>query len=395
MTLTKVMCLGVSRYNRPMSLNILNGLSPQEFLSDFWQKKPLLVRAAFPGFQDFVSLATLQVLAQRDDVLSRLISEREGVWSVKPGPFTLRDYRGLKRAHWSLLVQGLDQLLPAGKGLLSQFDFIPHARLDDLMVSFAPKDGGVGPHFDSYDVFLLQGQGHKRWQVSQQSDHALIPDAPLRILQRFEAEQEWILGPGDMLYLPPGYAHYGVALNDCLTYSIGFRAASQQELCSQFLVHLQDRVTVEGMYEDTDLKLQAHPAEIGAAMLAKVSATLNQIVWDDGAVAQFLGGYLTEPKPHIFFDAPTRVLSYAKFRQAAEKRGLHLSLKSQMLFVGEQFFLNGEEVRVAGAARTLLMQLADRRGLPGPLALPDAAAAWLYEGYQAGFLFLGTRAELE
>lgn len=378
-----------------MKLAMLNGLTAQQFLSEFWQKKPLLIRGAFPGFKDFVSLESLQALARRDDVLSRLIAEREGEWSVKQGPLKASDFRGLKRAHWSFLVQGIDQLVPAGKALLSQFDFIPHARLDDLMVSFAPKEGGVGPHFDSYDVFLLQGQGHKRWQVSQQPDHELIPDAPLRILQRFKPEREWILGPGDMLYLPPRYAHFGIALNDCLTYSIGFRAASHQELLSQFLIYLQDRVTAEGMYQDADLKPQAHPAEISAAMIDKVAMAIKQIAWSKDDVAQFLGSYLSEPKPHIFFDAPARPLSYAKFHQAVEKRGLHLSLKSQMLFIGEQLFMNGEQVTVQGAARKVLIHLADQRVLPGPLALPEAAGDLLYDWYQAGFIRLGIRAANE
>lgn len=374
-----------------MKLAMLNGLSAHQFLSEYWQKKPLLIRNAFPGFKDFVSFDSLQALAQRDDVLSRLVTEREGDWSVKQGPLRSSDFRGLKRAHWSLLVQGIDQLLPAGKALLSQFNFIPHARLDDLMISFAPKEGGVGPHFDSYDVFLLQGQGHKRWQVSQQQDHSLIPDAPLRILQRFEMEQEWILGPGDMLYLPPGYAHYGIALNDSLTYSIGFRAASNQELLIQFLIHLQDRVTAEGMYEDADLALQTHPAEISATMINKVASAINRLTWSKDDIAQFLGSYLTEPKPHIFFDPPARPLSLAKFHQAVEKKGLHLSLKSQLLFAGERLFMNGEEVSAKGTALKLLSRLADERVLSGPMALPPAAGEMLYDWYQAGYVLLGER----
>ena len=372
-----------------MKLAMLNGLSAHQFLSEYWQKKPLLIRNAFPGYKDFVSFDSLQALAQRDDVLSRLVTERDGDWSVKQGPLRSSDFRGLKRAHWSLLVQGIDQLLPAGKALISQFNFIPHARLDDLMISFAPKEGGVGPHFDSYDVFLLQGQGHKRWQVSQQQDHSLIPDAPLRILQRFKMEQEWILGPGDMLYLPPGYAHYGIALNDSLTYSIGFRAASNQELLIQFLIHLQDRVTAEGMYEDADLALQTHPAEISATMINKVASAINRLTWSKDDIAQFLGSYLTEPKPHIFFDPPARPLSLAKFHQAVEKKGLHLSLKTQLLFAGERLFINGEEVSAKGAALKLLTHLADERVLCGPMALPPEAGDLLYDWYQAGYMLLG------
>lgn len=372
-----------------MKIEILNGLRAKQFLDEYWQKKPLLIRGALPGFRDFLSLDALQALAQSEDVQSRLVTERDGAWAVKQGPLKPGDFRGLKRAHWSLLVQGIDQLLPEGRALLSQFDFIPHARLDDLMVSYAPKDGSVGPHLDSYDVFLLQGQGHKLWQVSAQADCELIPDAPLRILQRFKSEQEWILGPGDMLYLPPRYAHYGIALNDCLTYSIGFRAASNQELMTQFLVYLQDRVTAPGMYEDPDLKPQVHPAEIGAGMIEKVSAMLAKLTWDHGDTAQFLGAYLTEPKPHVFFDAPARPLTRAKFHVAAAKRGVRLALKSQMLFAGEQMFINGEQLRVQGATRAAFILLADRRSLPGPLALPDVGMDGLYEWYQAGYIELG------
>lgn len=373
-----------------MKLAMLNGLTAQQFLSEYWQKKPLLIRGAFPGFKDFVSLESLQALAQRDDVLSRLITERAGEWSVKQGPLKASDFRGLKRAHWSFLVQGIDQLVPAGKALLSQFNFIPHARLDDLMISFAPKDGGVGPHFDSYDVFLLQGQGHKLWQISAQDDTALIPDAPLRILQHFQAEQEWILGPGDMLYLPPRYAHYGVALNDCLTYSIGFRAPSAQELGTQFLSHLQERLDLPGMYADPDLHSQAHAAEISAGMVDKAAALINQIRWGREDIGEFLGCYLTEPKSHVFFDPPGRPLGRAAFGKACAKRGLHLALQSQALFRDAQFFINGEVLALNGELREPLIALADRRVLASG-AMPEVLLDVLYEWYLAGYAELGAK----
>lgn len=376
-----------------MQIEILNGLTARQFLAEYWQKKPLLIRNAFPGFRDFVSGEMLQSLAQQADVQSRLVSEREGLWEVQQGPLTARDFKRVKRARWSLLVQGLEQWLPAGRDLLAQFNFIPHARLDDLMVSYAPQGGGIGPHFDSYDVFLLQGQGHKLWQISAQADTALIPDAPLRILRRFKPEQEWILGPGDMLYLPPRYAHYGKALNACLTYSIGFRAPTHQELMTQFLVYLQDQVDIPGLYADPDLKLQAHPAQISSDMIDKVAAVIEQVKFSREDVAQFLGGYLSEPKPHVYFDPPPRPLSQAKFVAAAAKRGLYLALQSQLLFYGAQLFMNGEAVRVTGATRTALITLADNRALPAPLQLPSGAWVVLYDWYQAGYLALGSTAK--
>lgn len=376
-----------------MQIEILNGLTARQFLAEYWQKKPLLIRNAFLGFRDFVSGEMLQSLAQQADVQSRLISEREGLWEVQQGPLTARDFKRVKRARWSLLVQGLEQWLPAGRDLLAQFNFIPHARLDDLMVSYAPQGGGIGPHFDSYDVFLLQGQGHKLWQISAQADTDLIPDAPLRILRHFKPEQEWILGPGDMLYLPPRYAHYGKALNACLTYSIGFRAPTHQELMTQFLVYLQDQVDIPGLYADPDLKLQAHPAQISSDMIDKVAAVIEQVKFSREDVAQFLGGYLSEPKPHVYFDPPTRPLSQAKFVAAAAKRGLYLALQSQLLFYGAQLFMNGEAVRVTGATRTALITLADNRALPAPLQLPSGAWVVLYDWYQAGYLALGSTAK--
>ncbi len=371
-----------------MKIDILNGLTARQFLSQYWQKKPLLVRGAFPGFQDFVSRAMLQTLARQESVQSRLVTERAGVWAVQQGPLKASDFKRLKQVHWSLLVQGIEQWLPAGRALLAQFNFIPHARLDDLMVSYAPRDGGIGPHFDSYDVFLLQGQGHKQWQISAQADTALIPQVPLRILRRFKPEQEWVLGPGDMLYLPPRYAHYGRALDPCLTYSIGFRAPTHQELATQFLVHLQDRVNVPGGYADPDLKVQLHPAEISSDMIDRIAAMIEKIKVGREDVTQFLGSYLSEPKSHVYFE-PSRPLSQAKFVAHASKRGVRLALQSQMLFAGTQLFMNGESVRVVGAARSRLIVLADRRYLAGPFHLPERAWAVLYDWYQAGYIELG------
>ena len=371
-----------------MKLEILNGLTPAKFLAEYWQKKPLLIRNASPGFKDFVSGPLLQELAQQDVVPARLVTERNGVWEVQHGPLPAAAFKRLRGARWSLLVQGIEQVIPQGRALLSRFDFIPHARLDDLMVSFAPKDGGIGPHFDSYDVFLLQGQGHKLWQISDQADTTLIPDAPLRILRRFKPQQEWILGPGDMLYLPPRYAHYGKALNDCLTYSIGFRAATHQELATQFLVHLQDRVELAGLYADPDLKQQRHPAEISEAMIDKVAQVIAQVQWQREDIAQFLGSYLSEPKSHVFFDPPARPMSRAKFEGSAARRGVRLTMPSQMLFQGSAVYMNGEAQRVSGATRKACITLADRRELAGPLELTPVAWDLLYGWYCAGYVEL-------
>ena len=366
---------------------MLGDIEPTEFLRDYWHKKPLLIRKAIPDFKGLLNPDELIELASTEEAQSRLVTFDRKTWSLENGPFEKKRFRKLPEC-WTLLVQGVNHFLPEGARLLGQFDFIPHARLDDLMVSFAPDGGGVGPHFDSYDVFLLQGMGNRRWQISAKQGSELIPDAPLRILARFEPEQEWILEPGDMLYLPPKYAHNGVAIGNSMTYSIGFRAPSHQELATQFLVYLQDHLEMEGMYEDPDLQGQDHPAEIGVAMQEKVSLILDKIRWEDGDIERFLGMYLSEPKPHLFFDPPARPVSKKRFLGQIEKSGIHLDLKSQMLFTRKHLFINGETLSFDGLDRVFLMELADRRELlPARTGLETSSL--LYQWYRAGYIGIG------
>jgi 50S ribosomal protein L16 3-hydroxylase len=284
----------------------LGGLTPKVFLRDYWQKQPLLIRDALPGFKGLLTRDALISLAYSEEAQSRLVVQRNGRWQLKHGPLDDRDFARLPEKQWTLLVQDVNHFLPSARELLSKFRFIPHARLDDLMVSYAPKGGGIGPHFDSYDVFLLQGLGARRWQISAQLDDAFIEDAPLRILKNFYPEQEWVLEAGDMLYLPPKYAHNGIAEDDCMTYSIGFRAPSHEELMTQFLVFLQDRVSAPGRYADPGLQLQSHPSVLSPAMLSQVRTILNKIKWNQNDVEDFLGIYLSEPKPHVFFEQPEK-----------------------------------------------------------------------------------------
>lgn len=372
-------------YDGGMNKSMLGGLSARQFIEEYWQKKPLLVRNAFPGFGDMLSPDELAGLACEEDVQSRMVLNSRGKWKLEHGPFAEDRFARLPKKDWSLLVQGVNHHLPEADELLHEFDFIPRARLDDLMVSFAPDGGGVGPHFDSYDVFLLQGLGQRLWRISGQEDMTLVPDAPLRILKDFRIDQEWVLNPGDMLYLPPKLAHWGIAVGDCMTYSIGFRAPSAQELATQFLGFMQERVGVAGMYADADLNPQTHPAELGEQMLHKVEAMLRGIEWSSEDVADFLGSYLTEPKPHIVFDPPRR-LSVEKFRERYAKQGVRLALKSQMLYRGNRVYINGEEVQAAGEAKRLLTELANRRRLPPSVDLPEDMAALLHQWASAGWV---------
>ena len=373
-------------------LTLLGGLTVNEFLRDYWQKKPLLVRKAVPGFKGLLDPQQLIGLACRDDVQARLVTCQRNKWGLRNEPFLPGDFEGLsKKGKWSVLVQGVNHFLPKGAELARQFNFIPHARFDDLMVSYAPKGGGVGPHFDVYDVFLVQGLGHRRWQISTQKDQTLVEGAPLRLLKDFKVEQEWVLEAGDMLYLPPQCAHNGIAEDDCMTYSIGFRTPWYQELAEQFLVYLQDRIEIKGTYADPDLKAQKYPSEISPDMLQQVGRAIRKVKWDDEDVANFLGSYLSEPKPHIFFDAPVKPLTELRFAQALQKNGVKLDLKAQMLCHESTVFINGDAHQVGQGCYRILRELADARSLAPASKLTREAADLLYQWYLDGYVTPGAK----
>jgi len=388
------------------ALQLLGGLTPEQFLAEYWQKKPLLIRNAVSDFQGLLSPDELAGLACEDEVQSRIIEHINGTWHASHGPFSEDDFARLPEKPnpnhgWTLLVQSVNHFLPAASALLQQFNFIPHARLDDLMVSYAPDGGGVGPHFDSYDVFLLQGQGKRLWRISAQTDLSLVAGAPLRILKNFETNQEWLLAAGDMLYLPPHLAHWGIAVSDntedCMTYSIGFRAPKHKELATEFLGYMQDKLlqdeaAMPGIYQDADLPLQTHAAEISGAMVSKVTATLNNIQWSSSDIADFLGTYLSEPKPDVFF-AANKKISLGQFNKKILQNGIALDLKSQMLFSKQMFYLNGERVECDAAQTPLMQQLADEREL-NPKTLIDlldqALLEKLHTWYLAGYIHVAS-----
>jgi 50S ribosomal protein L16 3-hydroxylase len=371
-----------------MKLSFLGGLTAQQFLKEYWQKKPLFVRGAFPEFTGLLSPDELAGLACMEEAESRLVQNKGNKWSLRRGPFSDDDFTKLPKKSWTLLVQGVNQFLPEGTALMDRFDFIPRARLDDLMVSYAPQGGSVGPHFDPYDVFLIQGIGHRRWQISTQEDQRLLPDAPHRVLLDFKPEQEWITEMGDLLYLPPQCGHYGLAMDECMTYSVGFQAPYAQELASQFLMFMQDEIRFDGIYQDPDLKTQSHPSEISKDMIAKVSRILSGIKWGEKTVSRFLGTYLTEPKVGVVFNPPKRPLTMEKFRQRVQETGLSLALTSTMLFHKSHFYLNGEKLAVSKENQSTLRNFADTRRLPGK-GMADSLENQLYQWYRAGYIVLG------
>ena len=371
-----------------MTKHALAGLSAGEFLRRYWQKKPLLVRDALPECAGIVQPGSLFELAGREDLDSRLVLRSGNRWQVRHGPFARREFTKLPRQGWTLLVQGVDHALPAARELLERFSFIPYARLDDVMVSYAPPGGGVGPHFDSYDVFLLQGEGRRRWRVSRQRDLELVPGAPLRILRRFRPSREWMVQPGDLLYLPPRCAHDGIAVSDCITYSIGFRAPGAQELGARFLEFLQEQLHLDGTYSDPGLQPQRRPARIADDMLRKVRGVLRRIHWSDADAMRFLGCYLTEPKASVLFARPSRPLSESAFLARAARRGTRLALPSRMLFRDNTLFINGEAHTPGATAARRLARLADRRSLPPFPRLDHESAQLLYQWYRAGYIKL-------
>jgi len=289
-------------------------------------------------------------------------------------------------------VQGVNLHSDAADALLRRLAVLPYARLDDLMVCYAAPGGGVGPHFDSYDVFLLQGEGRRRWRYGPQADLSLKAGLPVKILRRFTPQQDAVLAGGDMLYLPPSHAHDGVAVDACTTYSVGFRAASHNEIAQAFLDHLRDELALPGRYADPDLAPVRAPARIGAAMGRRCAAMLQGVRWDRATVARFLGSFLSEPKPHVFFEAPQPPLPRRAFLARASRNGVYLDRRTQLLYDDEHLFINGAAVpRPAAGARELL-RLADDRALAPRAAggMPADAASLLYCWYRDGFLHAGT-----
>ena len=372
-----------------MNDTLLGGFSPADFLRRYWQKQPLLVHGALPGFRGLLDFEALAGLAARKDCESRLVLREGRLWKVEPGPHSRRRLRSLPARGWTLLVQGVELFVPAARELLARFSFVPLARFDDLMVSFAPPGGGVGPHFDSYDVFLLQGPGRRRWRVSRQQDLALVDNAPLKILKRFRPQGQCILHPGDMLYLPPGWAHDGVAVDPCYTYSIGFRAPSHRELISDFLVHLEDKLHPDGMYRDPDLQPPRHPAKIDAKMIERVARVLAGIRWSRRDVVDFLGCRLSEPKPHVTMRRPD-AMSFPGFSRRARREGVELAAASRLLFHRNRGYINGTSFVMGASTAQTVRTLADTRSLVGA-RIPEHGLlpALLYRWYLDGYIHLG------
>lgn len=340
-------------------LPLLGGLSASAFMRVHWQRKPLLVRRALGSVAPCVpDRSRLFELAASDDVESRLVVRQGEHWSVRHGPFRRRSLPPLSQRGWTLLVQGVDLHDEAAHELLGRFRFVPDARLDDAMFSFASDGGGVGPHVDSYDVFLLQTSGRRRWRIGRAGRARFRDDVPLKVLRDFTPRQEWLLEPGDMLYLPPGWAHEGTAQGACVTCSIGFRAPAANQLAADVLQRLAEAQLDNGaaadLYADAGQSASAHPARIPAGLQRFADAAVGIALRDRVARRRALGEVLSEPKRDTWFDSKSGGLA---------RGAVALDRRTRMLYDADHVFVNGEAFHAGGSDATLMRRLADVRRL--------------------------------
>ncbi len=355
----------------PNPPTLFGGLSIEEFLRDYWHKKPLLVRQAFPGYQCPVTPEELAGLACEDGVESRIIMEKDGTrpWQAEHGPFPEERFMRLPASHWTVLVQEMNKHVPEFALLQDHFAFIPWWRLDDVMVSYAPEHGTVGPHADNYDVFLIQGLGHRRWQINSKAPGPddLIPGLDLRIMKHWETEHEWVLEPGDLLYLPPGVAHYGVALDDCITVSVGFRAPNVKGMLIDFAERFIEAADPERFYADADLSLQPDPGEINATARARIRDIIRAIDLSDETIDCWFGRFITEAKPGHDVPLPEQELDGEGLKQRLAREGLlqrseycrmaHFTAPDGTLLL----YVDGEELHLDAALMPLVRQLCSTR----------------------------------
>ncbi|MBF0469908.1 MAG: cupin domain-containing protein [Gammaproteobacteria bacterium] len=357
----------------------LGTLSAEEFLHRYWQKAPLCIRGALASFTPPFTPEELAGLALESEVESRLVQEHpSGQWQVSHGPFSEEDFTTLPESHWTLLVQEMNRHVPEMALLLQQFSFLPGWLLDDVMVSFAPIDGSVGPHADNYDVFIIQGSGRRRWQISHQSASAadLLPNLPLRIHAHFVSEEEWILEAGDLLYIPAGMVHHGVALEDSLSYSVGFRPPAIHQLIASYVDDYitEARTRLEASQEEEpflyqpNLRAASHSGEITLQTQQQVAATVASIPLDTKAIGRWFGRYITETTAETAAPYPAEELTLRQLRERLSTQGeLWRSEYFRFSYIrGEDqqtyLYVGGEEYPLPSRLQPLIEMIAsDRR----------------------------------
>ena len=352
----------------------LGTLSSAEFLKKYWQKRPLLIRQAFPRFPELVTPDELAGLSCDEGLMSRLILEKGGVkpWEVRRGPFKSSTFKKLPKTHWTLLVNGVDRYVPAVHDLLGVFSFIPNWRIDDVMISYAVKKGNVGAHVDNFDVFLIQAKGTREWQIESKAQiiDEFKPNLDVRLLKKFKPDQRWKLEPGDMLYLPPRFAHHGIAqTDDCMTYSIGFRAPTHAELIDSAATHSLSKIDETLRYTDPDLTPQ-HPGEISRKSLKRVQQILESARLEGDALTQWFGQLATTPKdedvelpvepPLNAAQLTAQLKTGAALLRAEGSRVAYAAAEKKGLWL----FTNGESVLLPASALEFAKLLSDTIELP-------------------------------
>ena len=382
--------------NPDTPLQLLGGITAREFLRDYWQKKPLLIRQAIPDFESPIDADELAGLALEEEVESRLVIEHgERPWELRRGPFAEDAFSTLPEREWTLLVQAVDQFVPEVAELLEQFRFLPSWRIDDVMISFAAPGGSVGPHFDNYDVFLLQGHGKRHWQIGQMcdSESKLLEHADLRILADFQATDEWTLEPGDMLYLPPRLAHCGVAVDDCLTYSVGFRAPSAAEVLTHFTDFLSQYLPDEDRYTDADAQPVSDPHQIQHDALGRLKSLLTEHMSDERMLLTWFGQFMTEPRYPELVVGPE--LEEPELIDSLEQGAILIRNPSARLAWSEVdedllLFASGQSRLLPGKLRELLKMICAADALHsdnlGPWLADEDASNLLFELVKQGSL---------
>jgi 50S ribosomal protein L16 3-hydroxylase len=344
----------------------LGDISYKMFMQEYWQKKPLLVRQAFTNFESPITADELAGLACEEQVNSRIVMEKDGEhpWFPIFGPMSDEIYDNMPKTHWSLIVNDLEKYLPELSWIVDRFRFIPEWRLDDLMISYAADAGSVGPHIDLYDVFILQGQGQRRWQISTQpvTEDNQVKETPLRIQKDFQAEQEWVIEPGDMLYLPPGVSHHGVSLGESLSYSIGFRATSHADLVNEFIGHITQHLSPLLTYQDPGQLVQEHPNEIKQDAFDHVTEIFKQYLRPDHPELQrWFGRYVSDSKADVITEPEKEITTIEELQMLSNEGTLNRHPTSRFAFTQNPentlLFIDGEDYKVSPEfAKTLCKQ---------------------------------------
>lgn len=377
---------------------LLGGLTPEAFMRRYWQKKPLLIRQAAPGICSPIERSKLFALVGQEEVKSRLIVRQHatgsaalkktrskattpGQWQLTHGPLTRRSLPPLEQPGWTLLVQGAEQHVPAAYDLLQQFRFVPDVRLDDLMIAYASDGGGVGPHHDACDLFMLQVQGQRRVRIGPVQDPRLQDDAPFKILTHFVSTEEHVLESGDMLYLPPGWAYDGIAQGESMTCSVGLRAPEATDLARGVLIRwmeAMDPALKPRVYQDPKQAATPTPGLIPEALHQFTVDAIARLLKDDAGLQSALGEVLTEPKPQAWFQSGEPL---------AQGGGVRLDPRTRMLYDAQRVFANGESWRVGGKDAKHLRMLADQRFLSATVVAQASEAVrelldqWAEDGW--------------